>query len=182
MRSLVLVSLLVTCFVVAASQELSAQTRAQELAASFSKHKSATKEKNGVRIEKYKDVRSEAVVKQNPGDYSGVYELVDLGYVLNLQVGNDGRVKADGFEATGANSQPRTFRLENAKVDGALLTATKVYNDGSASKFEGVFITRTERKSPTDIGSSTFGLGVVLTTPFEHDGLTYEKVFYQLKR
>ena len=65
--------------------------------------------------------------------------------------------------------------------DGALLTATKVYSDGAREKFEGSFLNRTDRNSPTDPGVTIFGLGVVLTTPFEVNGLTYDKLFYQLK-
>jgi hypothetical protein len=76
----------------------------------------------------------------------------------------------------------RTFTLENAKIDGALLTASKVYQDGATEKFEGVFLNRTDRNSPTDPGVTIFGLGVVLSTPFETNGLTYEKLFYGLKQ
>jgi hypothetical protein len=182
MRPFVLLILLVVCFVNVTSHQSGSQTRAQELAASFNKHKSATKEKNGVRIEKYKDVRSEPVAKQNKSDYSGVYEVPELGYVINLQVSTDGQVQADGFESKGEGYQrSRPFRLENARIEGALLTAARVYDDGTKDKFEGVFITRTAHNSPTDIGVSTFGLGVVLGTPFERDGLSYEKLFYQFK-
>jgi len=35
------------------------------------------------------------------------------------------------------------------------------------------------RNSPTDAGVTTFGLGVVLHTPLELNGVTYEKLFYQ---
>jgi len=48
--------------------------------------------------------------------------------------------------------------------------------------FEGVFMTRTERDSPTDPGMTTFGLGVVLATPREFAGNTYDRLFYQLKQ
>ena len=58
---------------------------------------------------------------------------------------------------------------------------TKVYSDGAREKFEGSFLNRTDRNSPTDPGVTIFGLGVVLTTPFEVNGLTYDKLFYQLK-
>jgi hypothetical protein len=43
-------------------------------------------------------------------------------------------------------------------------------------------MTRTERNSPTDPGITTFGLGVVLATPREFAGNTYERLFYQLKQ
>ena len=73
------------------------------------------------------------------------------------------------------------LRLENAKIEGALLTATKVYQDGRTEKFEGVFLNRTDRNSPTDKGVTMFGLGVLLNTPVQIDGNTYEKLFYQMK-
>ena len=166
---------IVLCCVSAVAQQ-SAQTRAQELATAFNKHKQVSKEKHGVRIEKYKDVRSEPAIKQNIADYSGVYEASDLGCVINIQVGSNGSIQASG------NENGRAFRLENARIDGALLTASKVYQDGSTEKFEGVFLNRTDRNNPTDPGVTTFGLGVVLNTPFEMNGNTYEKLFYGLKR
>jgi len=79
------------------------------------------------------------------------------------------------------NDKGRAFRLENARIDGALLTASKVYQDGATEKFEGVFLNRTDRNSPTDPGVTISGLGVVLNTPFEINGNTYEKLFYGLK-
>ena len=170
MRTFVVISLLIACGVSAI-----AQTRAQELATAFNKHKEVVKEKYGVKKEKYKDVRSEPAVKQNIADYSGAYEVAELGYVINIQVGSDGRVQASG------NENRRAFTLENARIEGALLTASRVYQDGSREKFEGVFLNRTDRNSPTDPGVTTFGLGVVLNTPFETNGLTYEKLFYSLK-
>jgi len=175
MRTFVVIVLSVACAAGVVSQQLSSQTKAREIAAAFTKNKHAVKEKFGVRMEKYKDVRSEPAVKSNISEYSGVYEVQDLGYVINVQVGSDGRVQASGSERS------RAFTLENAKIDGALLTATKVYSDGAREKFEGSFLNRTDRNSPTDPGVTIFGLGVVLTTPFEVNGLTYDKLFYQLK-
>lgn len=176
MRTFVVIVLLIACGVTVIAQQVSRQTRAQELATTFNKFKHVAKEKHGVRMEKYKDVRSEPAVKQNITDYSGVYEVSDLGYVLNLQVGSNGSVQASG------DDKGRTFRLENARIEGALLTASKVYQDGTTEKFEGVFLNRTDRNSPTNTGVTTFGLGVVLNTPFESNGLTYEKLFYNLRQ
>ena len=176
MRTFVVIVLLVACAANVISQQLSSQTKAVEIAAAFTKHKHAVKEKFGVRMEKYKDVRSEPAVKSNTLEYTGVYEVPGLGYVISVQVGSDGRIQASGSE----NS--RAFVLENAKIEGALLTAWKVYSDGTKEKFEGSFLNRTDRDSPTDPGVSIFGLGVVLTTPFEINGLTYDKLFYQLKQ
>ena len=175
MRTFVVIVLSVACAAGVVSQQLSSQTKAREIAAAFTKNKHAVKEKYGVRMEKYKDVRSEPAVKSNISEYSGVYEVQDLGYVISVRVGSDGRVQASGSEKS------RAFTFENARIDGALLTATKVYSDGAREKFEGSFLNRTDRNSPTDPGVTIFGLGVILTTPFEVNGLTYDKLFYQLK-
>ena len=174
MRIVIVITILLTCFASASSQE--ASSRAQEIAASFSKHKSVVKQKYGVSREKYKDVQSQPVAKQNIQDYSGLYEVSDLGDTIEIRVGRDGIVQASGFEKA---PQLRTFRLENAKVEGAILTGNKAYNDGTVEKFEGVFMTRTVRNSATDIGITSFGLGVLLTAPTEVNGLTYDKLFYE---
>ena len=174
MRKFVLIALFVACAGNAIAQT-PAQTRAQAIAASFSKQKHVVKEKYGVRTEKYKDVRSEAVVRQNPRDYAGVYEFADLGYVINIQVASDGELEMNAFE----NNQQ--VRFENVKIEGALLTAAKIYPEGSTERFEGVFLNRTERNSPTDTGVTTFGLGVVPATPVFVHGVTFDKLFYQAK-
>ncbi len=174
MRTGVVIAFVIVCTVNIFAQT-PAQTRAQEIAAGFSKNKHVVKEKYGVRSEKYKDVRSEAVVRQNVRDYAGAYELADLGYVINIQVASDGRLEMNAFE----NNQQ--VRFENVRIDGALITASKIYQDGSTEKFEGVFLNRTERNSPTDAGVTTFGLGVVPAAPVSAHGLTYDKLFYQAK-
>jgi hypothetical protein len=107
MRALIVIALFVVCAVNAVSQQPSTQTKTQAIAAAFNKHKNVVKEKYGVRTEKYKDVRSEPVVKNNIGDYFGVYEVAELGSVINIQVGSDGRVQAGGYEKT---PQSRTFK------------------------------------------------------------------------
>jgi hypothetical protein len=175
MRIFVVIVLSIACAVNVISQQISSQTKAQEIAAAFTKNKHVVKEKYGVHREKYKNVRSEPAVKSDLREYSGVYEVRELAYVISVQVGNDGQVKATGSE------QSRQFRLENAKIEGALLTASKVYSDGTREKFEGVFLNRTDRDSPTDPGVTVFGLGVILAAPFEMNGVTYDKVFYQMK-
>jgi len=179
MRTVALVTLLAACPAIAAPQRSSSQLRAQQIAAAFSKQKHLVAEKHGVRKEKYKDVRSEPMVKQDITEYSGVYEVPDLGDVIDLRIGRDGRIQADGHDS----DQPsRTFVLANGKIEGAVLTAVKVYRDGATEPFEGVFMTRTERNSPSDPGITTSGLGVVLATPREFAGITFEKLFYQLKQ
>src|SRR5688572_31638198 len=45
--------------------------------------------------------------------------------------------------------------LFRSRIEGALLSASKVYQDGTAEAFEGVFLKRTDRTSPTDAGVTT---------------------------
>ena len=156
-----------------------ARQRARELAASFSKSKHVVKERRGVRVEKFKEVRSEPVFKQNAADYSGEYEA-DSEYPLSIRVEAGGGVEASGYEP--APQGPRRFTLRGARLAGALLTATKVYDDGSTEKFEAVFINRTERNRPDDPGSTEFGLGVAYDPPKVEEGYTMGRLFYRLKR
>jgi hypothetical protein len=179
MRAFVAIVLFVAGAVTVASQQVSSQTRAQAIAQSFNKQKHVIKAKFGVTREKFKDVRNEPVVKPNAADYAGTYEMADLGFVIALQVGSDGRIQASGHEQS--EQQSRSFRLENARIDGALLTATKVYQDGATEKFEGAFLSRTVRDAPAAAPVTTFGLGVILATPVEVNGNTYERLFLQLK-
>ena len=159
----------------------SAQTRTQAIAASFSKEKHVVKEKRGVRLEKYKRVVSEPVVKANPQDYTGRYEVTDMGLAVQLRVDRNGNVEGTGYEPTGPDlSVRRSFTLRNGKIDGALLTATQVYANGTENRFEGAFMNRTSFESPTDKGVTLFGLGVVgkmITVA----GNTNNKFFYELK-
>jgi len=165
------------------TQTSDAQKKADEIVASLNKKKEKVKEKYGVRKEKYKEVRCEPVVKADPSEYSGAYEASDLGlgYSLTIRVGNDGRVDGFGYEpAETGVKEARQFVLRNARVEGGLLTAEKVYADGAVEKFEGVFIKRTVLNSPTEEGVSSFGLGVV-GRQIVIGGLTLDKIFYQLK-
>jgi hypothetical protein len=156
--------------------------RARELAAIFSKSKHEVKEKRGVRVEKFKEVRSEPAVRQSAADYSGEYVAasVESDYTLSLKVSAEGSVEASGYEP--APGGGRAFTLKDGRVSGALLTGTKVYADGSTEKLEGVFINRTDRDSPSDTGTTEFGLGVLLDPPRVAEGLQMDKLFFSLKR
>lgn len=178
MRTRIVAAMLIGWAVPAASQQPTGQVRARQIAAAFDKHKSVTKRRRDVTLEKYKDVRAEPVVLQNTRGYAGTYEASDLGSVIIIRVGGDGSLRLDGHDAGPA---PRFFTLHDARIDGALLTATKVYRDGASERFEGVFMNRTERTSPSDSGVTTFGLGVVLARPITLSGMTMDKLFYQLK-
>jgi hypothetical protein len=159
------------------AQSRAASARTAELAAMFTKHKHVVKEKRGATREKYKDVRSEPVIRSNPATYSGSYNA-DFGFALRLTVQPDGRVVGSGREPiTASTNVARSFVLRDARVDGALLTGTIVYSDSHSQKLEGVFMNRTSRDSPSEPGYTVFGLGVI-TPPTQVDGLTVERLFY----
>lgn len=158
------------------------RTRTQAIVASFDKTKQLVKEKHGVRREKYKKVRNEAVVKSNPADYSGAYEVPDMGFFLQLRVDRSGKVEGSGYDPVSVDSRVmRRFTLGNARIDGALLTGRKVYAGGASDAIEGVFINRTSFDSPPDPGVTTFGLGVT-GADARVSGVTVDRLFYQLKR
>jgi len=160
----------------------SAQTRTQAIAASFSKEKHVVKEKRGVRVEKYKRVQSDPVVKANPQDYSGRYEVPDMGLAVQLRVDRNGDVEGAGYEPTGPDlSVRRSFTLKNGKIDGALLTATQVFANGTQDRFEGVFMNRTSFESPADKGVTKFGLGVI-GKEITVAGNTNNRFFYELQQ
>ena len=163
----------------ALSQQSTAQ-RTSAIVASFNKSKHAIKERHGVRVEKYKEVRSEPAILKNLRDYSGSYEADGLGLSLDLRVDAEGRVTGNGAEAVDDDHTIfRVFTLRNARIDGALLTATKVYERGGTESFEGVFINRTSFDSPTDKGHRSFGLGVVGHTVVLAGGVTIDRMFYE---
>lgn len=174
------VGLCLAAFGVRARGVQDASARARELAAAFSKSKHVVKEKHGIRVEKFKDVRSEPAPKTDARLYSGEYEA-EQG-ALSLRVYADGRAEAAGTEPDSDFAPTRKFTLRNARVEGALLTATKVYEDGSSEPFEGVFINRTDRDSPNDPGTTAFGLGVLFDPPKHVNGNDMGRLFYALKR
>ncbi len=187
---ILLVSLLFFIFCLIPSnifaQESNSQARTQEIIASFSKTKYEAKEKFGIRKERYKEMRSEPVVKKDINGYSGLYEVPGLGYTLQIKVMGNGKIEASGYEfKDNDTANVRKFVLKDTKLEGALLTAIKVYDDNSTEKFEGVFINLIdiEGKSPNQIErrSITFGLGVT-GVQTEKDGLKFDKLFYQSKQ
>ena len=156
-----------------------AQAQSQAIAASFSKFKNVSKEKHGVSKSKYLKVESQPAVRANPEDYSGTYEVSDFGFALRLRVDHSGKAEGTGYEPIADPAVRRTFTLRDGTLEGALITATKVYANGKSERLEGVFIDRTTFESPTDQGFTTFGLGVI-GKPVEVSGLTLDKLFFEL--
>ena len=173
MRALAAVACLFVCATIATAQQSSGL--AAEIASAFTKQKHVVSSHRGVTREKYKDVRAEPVVNSNVSEYAGRYESPDLNWWIDIHIAADGRIEATGYDAG------LEFKLERATIVGALLTATKVYADRRVERFEGIFMNRTERTSPTDVGVTTFGLGVMLATPALVAGNTFDRVFYRLR-
>jgi hypothetical protein len=175
--------LTVAACLTAASSSLLAQTpsesaaRSTAIAASFSKFKSLSKEKRGVKKEKYLSIRSEPAVLANVTEYSGRYENADFDFVLHLRVSADGVVTGDGHEPL-ADNVNRTFTLTNGRIQGALLTARKVYANGASERFEGAFMHRTIKESANDPGIRVFGFGT-MGKMIEMHGMTIDKFFLE---
>ena len=163
----------------ALAQGSSVQARTQAIVASFNKSKHKVKERHGVRMEKYKRVVSTPAVR-NVRDYAGSYEAEDWGLSLDLRVDANGNVSANGHERINMDSQVwRQFTLRNARIQGELLTGTKVYANGATQPFEGAFINRTSFESPTDSGVTKFGLGEIRSSRLVVNGQSIDRVFYE---
>lgn len=157
----------------------SVAARTNTIVASFNKEKNVTKTKRGVTVSKYKKVTSVAAVRSNPADYSGRYEVEGLGFVFNLHVDASGNVTGDGAEPMDfAQDVMRTFTLRDTRIRGALFTGVRVYADGRTQPFEGAFINRTSYESPTDKGTTQFGLGLI-EPGVDGVGASLERVFFE---
>jgi hypothetical protein len=152
--------------------------RARELAAYFNKDKHKVKEKRGVRLDVFLEVRGEPSARGDAAEYSGAYES-ESDFPLELRVSSDGAAEGRGAEP--APGGVRRFTLRGARVSGALLTGTKVYEGGGTERIEGVFINRTERHAPGETGTTTFGLGVVFDPPETGEGFVITGLFYARK-
>ncbi|HEV8159549.1 MAG TPA: hypothetical protein VGP58_10995 [Pyrinomonadaceae bacterium] len=157
-----------------------AEQRTQNLIAALGKTKHKKKEKKNFSFELYIDIKSEAVVKNNVQDYTGVYESMQAGYRIELRVSTDGKIEGNGYDSDFNTSQKQNFTLKDARVEGALLTATKVFADGETKKLEAVFNNRTvtEGKNPNEINSreTKYGLGFI-----DSWGTVTNRVFLEFK-
>ena len=166
-RALLIVGFVLCIGLGSATYAQDATKQTQDLVAALDKTKYKKKEKKDISIEVYVDVRNEAVVKRDPAEYSGLYESSESGYGLKIRVAHDGSVTGNGYDSTinGEDSQRVDFTLKDARIEGALLTATKLYDDGHTEKLEAVFTIRTisRGKNPSNIEAtdSTYGIGFI---------------------
>ena len=141
-----------------------ASKRTQELVAALDKTKFKSKEKKGIKVEVYVDIKNEAVVKTDPSEYTGLY-ADDVGLDrLEIRVASDGRVEGGGVESV-MEQKPLKYTLQDGRIDGALLSATRVFADGRSERFEAVFVNETTKSgtNPSNIDEEhkMFGMGYV---------------------
>jgi disulfide oxidoreductase YuzD len=145
------------------AQTSGAPQKTQEIVAALAKTKYKHKVKKNFDFELYIDIKNEPVVK-NAAEYAGVYESEDAGYRIELRA-SGGKVEGSGYETNFETSSRVNFTLSDARIEGALLTANRVYADGSTKRLEAVFVNRTVTTgtNPNKISSreTKFGLGFV---------------------
>jgi hypothetical protein len=123
----------------------------------------------GQKAKKVKEKRYELVVHQNLKDYEGTYIGIEPDYVVEIQVAADGRLKLTSLE------DGRSVRFTNVKVDGARLTADKIYANGSSGKLDATF------RNCILNGKTFFGILVDGLDIHLDGGVTLNTVFYRRK-
>lgn len=162
------VFVLTVVFGVGSANETPAQDagqRTRELVAALDKTKYKKKEKANVRIEIYIDIKYEPVIKASGFDHGGIYEDEGRSFRLDLHILSGGAIEANGYDTRGVEAKQVRFTLRDARVEGALLTGTKVFENGETQKFEAVFANRTV-SSGTNAASITsretqYGIGFI---------------------
>ena len=155
--------------------------RTQELVAALDKTKYKKKEKKNISIEIYIDIKNDPIAKANPVEYTGSYRGEDQGYQLDLQAVANGTATGTGRDMVDSeNAVSRTFTLRDAHIHGALLTGTKVYDNGQTETFEALFTNRTvssgrNANEVTD-RKTTFGIGFI-----QNQGTWTNRVFLERK-
>ena len=178
--AVIAVAIFVSSFGQALAQDSAQRTR--DLVASLDKTKYKKKEKANISIEVFVDIKNEAVTKNDRSEYSGTYETD--GYKLDLRVATDGSTTGSGFDSFANGDKPANFTLKNAKIEGALLTATKVYDNGKEQPLEAVFVNRNARAGSNpkvvSVDVTQFGLGFIQTASDANDSWT-NRVFLEKK-
>ncbi len=165
-KALVLAAIIIAVGFTSAVSAQDAGQKTRDLIAALDKNKYKKKEKRGITVEVYIDIKNEPVVKSNPAEYSGRYDTEDRGYSLDIRVSADGKVTGSGQDTVDwDNSKRLNFTLRDARIQGALLTAVKVYENGETRKFEAVFANRTvsSGRNANDITDrqTAYGIGFI---------------------
>jgi len=178
----IIVSSALAISILTASCVVSAQdtrTKTNDLVAQLDKTKHKVKDKRGTHTETYTEVRNEAAAMK-PADLTGRYTSTDAGdFWIDLHVDADGTANATGtgFENVGANSVRVNYTFKG-RIEGALLTGTRILENGRTEPFEAVFVNRTVREGTTPIGAAVtykgFGIGYI-----QQDENSTNRVFLQ---
>jgi hypothetical protein len=115
---------------------------------------------------KRKEKRFEPVVRQNLADYAGRYIGLE-DYYLEITALADGQLSIVSQEGG------RRATLQNIRLTGARLTATRVYGDGTTKEFEATFVNRILN------GDIRFGI-MVENFEVKFEDLTLNNIFYRL--
>jgi len=116
---------------------------------------------------KQKEKRFEPVVKGQLEEYAGRYVGMEEYYLEVAATGADGQLAIVSHEGA------RRATLENIRLNGARLTATRVYRDGTTKDFAATFVNRILN------GDVRFGI-MVENLGVKFDGLTLNNIFYRL--
>jgi cell division protein FtsX len=178
----ILITAILLCigFVTDVNCQTSAQQRTAELVSQLDKTKYKKKDKGAVHIELYVDIKNTPDVRP-VAEYSGHYEtpLPGNGYVLDLQVTLNGAATGSGTDIYGVQGIPRKFTLRDAKVEGARLTGTKVFENGETEPFEAVFVTEVTRSGKTEadatVTQTMSGIGYIQKTDTWNSRVFMEK-------
>ncbi|HUP90463.1 MAG TPA: hypothetical protein VM100_13985 [Longimicrobiales bacterium] len=135
--------------VLASAAPASAQSPAERLAAEFTRKSSHSHSANGHTTQEYNEVVSDPW-RATARDYAGHYRTSgDEGWTLDV----DADLNGSGNDADGS------YVLRDARLDDAVLIATKVYRGGKTERLEAVFLKRKKRIDPTDPYKSGLGIG-----------------------
>lgn len=115
---------------------------------------------------KTKEKHFDPVVKENKADYAGKYVGIESSYTLEIRAGEGGRLDIQVEEAG------RKALLKDIRFDGAQITGTKVFEDGTTGKFEGEFVNRVLN------GQTAFGIVVESNIHIAAD-VTLSRLFYR---
>ncbi len=104
---------------------------------------------------------------REPAAYSGRYRDEYGGFSLDLTVAADGSAEGSGVDTINGDPEANklAYSLKNARVQGAVLIADKVFANGTTERLEAVFVNRTtlSGKNADNIDSrvTAFGVGFI---------------------
>lgn len=150
--------------------------RTFDLVAALDKTKDKTKPKTASHTA-YMDEKHQ-ISSRDAANYAGGYRDGDGTFQLKLLISKNGSVEGSGFDkyCTKVSCQKKNFTLKNARIDGALLTGTRVYANAESRGLEAVFVNRTVKfginSNSLETVATEFGLGFI-----EKNGEATNRVF-----